>query len=375
MSNRFIRNRFLAIIDKYLKGQSTSEQNELVERFYDSIQDDTIPDDKLLSIKKDIKIAIDRNIEADKVKVLKQRKYVAYLKIASCLAVISLASFYVYQQFASAPAEQEMLVKNDGEEVPVVVLNDGKSFQLKDSLFGELAYELIGDEKVFVIPEDHSDGSEKLSQIRNPTNKIFAFLLQDGTKAWLNPNSSLEILPEEDHKRIVRIDGTVLFDVQRIKANDNYKPFVVKTALQTIEVLGTRFIVNSTDKANEDVLLLEGKVKLTHNHFLTEVILKPDQKASLKIGESKILVTRSADSYKVEAWHKGLFHFENEKIADVMAEIAQWYEKDIIVDKSIREIPITGMLSRYKNIDEVLQIIEMTNNVKYVRSGERIYIK
>lgn len=378
MSNRFLKNRFLSIIDKYLKGKSTAEQNELVDYFYDSIRDEAIPESKLDAIGKDIKAGINQDIKNADIRQLNHGNRFRYLKIASCIAVIAGASLFIYNR-NSSPKEDTLprYAENiQTEDVPILVLNDGKSYQLQDSLFGELSYKIIGDEKVFVISDDLAAAeNEKLRQIKNPTDKIFTFLLQDGTTAWLNPNSTLEILPEEDNKRMVRIEGTVLFDVQKIKEENSYKPFIVKTALQTIEVLGTRFVVNSINESNEDVLLLEGKVRLTHNNYHTVVILKPDQKASLKSNEPKILVTKSADSYKVEAWHKGLFHFENEKIADVMAEVAQWYGKNIIVDQAIKDIPITGMISRYKNIDEVLEIIELTNNVKYQKSGDRIYVK
>ncbi len=379
MSNRFLKNRFLSIIDKYLKGKSTAEQEELVDYFYDSIRDADVSESKLTAIEKEIKAKIHQRIEStDTRKSNRSSRRFIYLKIAASITIIATVAILIYNNYNAVPeGKKPYYVKNvQDKNVPIVILNDGKSYQLQDSISGKLSYKMIGDEKVFIIEEDPIGTlSEKLSQIKNPTNKIFTFLLQDGTKAWLNPNSTLEILPEENNKRMVRIEGTVLFDVQKIKEDKNYKPFVVKTALQTIEVLGTRFVVNSSSKSNEDVLLLEGKIKLTHNNYHTEVILKPDQKASLKSNEANILVTKSSDSYKVEAWHKGLFHFENEKMADVMAEIAQWYGQNIIVDRSIENIPITGMISRYKNINEVLELIELTNNVKYQKSAGKIYIR
>lgn len=255
------------------------------------------------------------------------------------------------------------------------MLENGQSYHLADSLNGRASYKMIENERVFILADTMiSEGGKKLSKVKNPTDKVFAFLLEDGTIAWLNPKSALEVLPEKNQKRMVRIEGSVLFDVQKIKTGNSYKPFVVKTKLQTIEVLGTKFIVNASDSRTEDVILFEGKVKLTHNNFHSQVVLKPDQKASLMSNDANILVTKSTDTYKIEAWHKGLFHFENEKMDEVMAELAQWYKKDIIVDNAIKNIPITGMISRYQNIDEALEIIALTNNVNYKKQGEKIYV-
>ncbi|GEM_PF-380041 len=383
MSNRFLKNRFRSIIDKYLKGTSSAEQQNLVDYFYDSIPNEDIPESKLSAIERDLKDGIDLHISGERTLRSKKRRF-TYLKIASCVALVVIASFYIYNRYQVTPKihEFEYVERTVAEAdrdlaAPVFVLEDGKSYTLKDSVFERLSYTLVDGEKVFIIPKHIStteDQVQKLNQIKNPTDKVFAFLLQDGTTAWLNPNSTLDILPDRDGKRMVRIEGTVLFDVQKMKEENGYKPFVVKTALQTIEVLGTKFIVNSINNL-EDILLLEGKVKLTHNKYKTAVILKPNQKASLKEIEPKILVTKSTDSYKIEAWHKGLFHFENEKMSDVMAEISQWYGKDVIVDSMIKDIPITGMISRYKTIDEVLELIELTNNVRYHSEERRIYVE
>jgi hypothetical protein len=373
MSKKSIRSRFLSIIDKYLKGKSTPEQNTLVDYFYDSIPDETISAEKLAAIGTAIKNKIDQGIAGNKVVKLQPKPRYTFLKIASCLLLLGVASTYVYQKYLVKETNLG-LAKNEMPS-PVIVLKDGQSFDLRDSMFSKLAHKVEDKgEKVFVLPEDFASGG-RINQLKNPTDRIFAFQLHDGTKAWLNPNSTLEILPVTNGKRMVKIAGTVLFDVQKVKTVDSYMPFVVKTHLQTIEVLGTKFIVNSFSETTEDVLLLEGKVKLTHNNYQTAVILKPDQKASLRSNDARILVTKSTDGYKIEAWHKGLFYFENEKMVDVMGEMAQWYGEEIEVAKNIKDIPITGMISRYENIDQALKMIEMTNNVKYVRSGGKIYVK
>ncbi|NGM61493.1 FecR family protein [Sphingobacterium sp. SGG-5] len=380
MSNRFLKNRFRSIIDKYLKGTSSAEQQNLVDYFYDSIPDEDISEVKLSAIERDMKGSIDRSIKKED----RLKRRTMYLKVASAAVVLIVSSFYIYnnlnQKSNVVPLEdmQSSTTEiNTAPETPVFVLEDGQSYTLLDSAFERLSSKLIDGERVFILPDDlpiTDDSRQKLSQIKNPTDKVFAFRLQDGTTAWLNPNSTLDILPETDGKRLVRIEGTVLFDVQKIKEEQGYKPFVVKTALQTIEVLGTKFIVNSVNTL-EDVLLLEGKVRLTHNKYKTAVVLKPNQKASLKEAEANILVTKSTDNYKIEAWHKGLFHFENEKMADVMAEISQWYGQTVTVDPAIKDIPITGMISRYKRIEEVLELIELTNNVKYHREEGKIYVE
>lgn len=375
-NNSFLTKRFLSVVDRYLKGKSSADEDKLVDYFYDTIEDEDTSTVEFDTVKAEIKAAVDKRIR-EQPEVLKQKSGYTYIKIAASIVLVVASSLYFYSSYFSNTEKvaDSLAIKSSDDNVPIIVLNNGQSYRLEDTLGGRASYKMVGNERVFILADSMlSEGSQKLSKVKNPTDKIFAFLLEDGTTAWLNPNSTLEILSEENQKRMVRIEGTVLFDVQKIKTRGTYKPFVVKTRLQTIEVLGTKFIVNASDRKTEDILLLEGKVRLTHNNFQSQVILKPDQKASLKDDESNILVTKSSETYKVEAWNKGLFHFENEKMSDVMGEIAQWYKKDIIVDDAIKNIPITGMISRYKTINEVLQIIELTNSVKYKKQGEKIYV-
>jgi ferric-dicitrate binding protein FerR (iron transport regulator) len=375
-NNSFLTKRFFSVVDRYLKGTSSADEDKLVDYFYDTIEDEDTSTVEFDTVKAEIKAVVDKRIR-EQPEVLKQKSGYVYIKIAASIVLVVASSLYFYSSYFSNTEKvaDSLASKSSDDNVPIIVLNNGQSYRLEDTLGGRASYKMVGNERVFILADSMlSEGSQKLSKVKNPTDKIFAFLLEDGTTAWLNPNSTLEILSEENQKRTVRIEGTVLFDVQKIKTKGSYMPFVVKTRLQTIEVLGTKFIVNASDGKTEDILLLEGKVRLTHNNFQSQVTLKPDQKASLKYDESNILVTKSSETYKVEAWNKGLFHFENEKMSDVMGEIAQWYKKDIIVDDAIKNIPITGMISRYKTINEVLQIIELTNSVKYKKQGEKIYV-
>ena len=144
--------------------------------------------------------------------------------------------------------------------------------------------------------------------------------------------------------------------------------------MQTIEVLGTKFNVNTSGNSEENVLLTEGSIRLTHNRYGTQVLIKPGQQAFLEKDKPKILLIQSENIEKANAWRKGLFYFDNEKLAEVALEFEQWYGIRIVIDSKIAGLPITGMISRYENISEVLAIIKMTNNINYIERKGTIYV-
>ena len=119
--------------------------------------------------------------------------------------------------------------------------------------------------------------------------------LPDGSIAYLNNDSSIEFDRNFD-QRIVKQDGEVFFDVRKGES-----PFIVKTGLGEIRVLGTKFNVRS-DKDELEVEVQEGTVELKINKFIKKV--KRGQKAFFK--ESKATVKIYKAEFKHKSWIKDL---------------------------------------------------------------------
>ncbi len=119
--------------------------------------------------------------------------------------------------------------------------------------------------------------------------------LPDGSVAYLNNNSSIEF-DRNFNQRIVKQDGEVFFDVRKGES-----PFIVKTELGEIRVLGTKFNVRS-DNNELEVEVQEGTVELKINKFIKKV--KRGQKAFFK--ESKATVKIYKAEFKHKSWIKDL---------------------------------------------------------------------
>jgi len=113
--------------------------------------------------------------------------------------------------------------------------------------------------------------------------------LPDGSIAYLNNDSSIEFDRNFD-QRIVKQDGEVFFDVRK-----GDSPFIVKTELGEIRVLGTKFNVRS-DNNELEVEVQEGTVELKINKFIKKV--KKGQKAFFKESKDAIKICKAEFKHK-----------------------------------------------------------------------------
>ncbi len=113
--------------------------------------------------------------------------------------------------------------------------------------------------------------------------------LPDGSVAYLNSNSSIEY-KKSFKKREVKQDGEVFFEVTK-----EGTPFMVKTKIGNIKVLGTEFNVKSNNDDIE-VEVEEGTVELKINTLISEV--KKGQKAFFSKDKNEIVIGQAEFNYK-----------------------------------------------------------------------------
>ncbi|SDK10950.1 FecR family protein [Pedobacter sp. ok626] len=219
-----------------------------------------------------------------------------------------------------------------------------------------------------------------LNTMMTPRGGQYEIVLPDGTVVWVNAKtilkfpSTFENLPE----RRVYLSGEAYFEVRQIKTVINMKrrarkiPFIVQTNTQEITVLGTHFNVNSYD-SDEGVIkttLVEGLVKVTDGE--KNATIKPGQVA-INVG-SEIRV-RKADLEMALAWKNGDFAFEQENLEEIMKRVARWYDVDVVyADPNLKNKPFSGNISKYRDISELLNILEATGEVKFKTQGNKITV-
>lgn len=158
------------------------------------------------------------------------------------------------------------------------------------------------------------------------------FKLPDGSLVRLNANSSITF-PEEfsDSLREVRLDGHAFFEVEKNQS----LPFVVKTDLLRVEVLGTSFdVLAYPDESKQRVALATGEVAVSSENGLRELLYPLEMLSYSK--DKKDLEKQTFDPKKILGWKEGIIHFESTSFSEVFKTLERWYGVEISVHPSIK---------------------------------------
>lgn len=324
------------------------------------------------------------NIRKDKKKG-KSVKINFFRAIASVAAVF-LVGFVSYFVFLDIDVEKKYQTVDQtsispGSSSAHLVLADGAIVDLKTIKENTIkdGGVAIGNEKGILVYKDKQK-QEALKPVVNtliiPRGGEYQLALPDGTKVWLNSNSELTYsVPFTGNERRVKLKGEAYFDV----AHNKEKPFIVDTEMQDIEVFGTAFNVSAySEDATVVTTLVEGKVKVKHlidEQTLFEEFLQPKEQAVLN-KESKQVVKQEVDTYVYTSWKDGRFVFKNEPLESFFTKLARWYDVEVVIaDETIKNVKFTGDIPRYKNMKDVLNIVEaeMSVHIK-IENNKIIYV-
>lgn len=196
--------------------------------------------------------------------------------------------------------------------------------------------------------------------------------LPDGTIVHLNSESKLTYTPDFNEKlREVVLEGEGFFEVTPNKE----KPFIVKTSVFDVEVLGTSFNVSAYNDENiVETALIEGKVKLTMNKYPSKpVYLTPSQKFVYSRNDRKGSISIMEEDSEL-AWKQGILAFNAVPLTEVFRRIERWYGVTIHYDRdTIVNDKFTGQFKMI-SIQEMMNILRMHYNLKFKIEDKDIYI-
>ncbi|GAA3950547.1 DUF4974 domain-containing protein [Pedobacter ginsengiterrae] len=267
--------------------------------------------------------------------------------------------------------------KNPIQKQPILIQNNGSVVQLRNA-------EHSGVQNGFNVQQDNNGtlvytitknkigaaNDKILNEIRTPVGQKLIVFLSDGTKVHLNAGSSFKF-PNQFQSAIRRVSlvGEAYFEVSK----DKTKPFIVSTANQDIEVLGTHFNVNAYEnEAASRTTLVEGRVKIKPKFLGKSTILLPGQQAVL---ENQNLTVAEVNTETALAWRSGYFIFNNEDLESIMRKLQRWYGIDVIYrNQKNPELTFAGAISQEKSLTSILKIIEETGDVRFSVSGRSVTV-
>lgn len=197
-----------------------------------------------------------------------------------------------------------------------------------------------------------------------------SILLPDGSRATLGVSSTLRARPGySSGAREVELEGEALFTVR----HDAAHPFRVIVRETVVEDLGTEFAVRGYAATRSiRVAVASGSVAVRRGSTAdTAVLLSPRDVAT--VGSSgEIAVTRGVDVSRFTAFAAGRLVFIDTPFAEVASELRRWYDVDVsVTDSSLLDRHLTSTFEG-ESLDEVLRIIGLSLNWRYVRDGNRV---
>lgn len=187
--------------------------------------------------------------------------------------------------------------------------------------------------------------------------------LPDGTHVSLGSKTTFHY--DKDFgkdKRIVYLEGEAYFDVAKQKD----KPFIIKTAEQDIEALGTKFNVMAYPTDSLVITtLLEGSVRLMTLGGGRETILRPDQQFIYNRNR-KTASLNYVDARQYTSWTTGYYYFSEQTLDAILDRLSHVYGAEFtVLSKSLNKRTFTGTFYRGESIKDIMEVINLSVPIKY----------
>ena len=225
----------------------------------------------------------------------------------------------------------------------------------------------VTEEKAKKVVKTVSVGKKTMKEIAVDGKRILSMTLADGTKVWLNSNSTLRYTDDfSKTNRTVELDGEAFFDVTHDKAH----PFIIKSKGVTTKVLGTKFNVRCYDANDIHVTLVEGSVEV--NSPEGKVTITPDQDVSFT---DNILEVQEVNTRDFTCWREGIMLFDNASLRTILKHISGWYGVNVICrDDELLNKHFHFVYNHNEPLDDAVLMLNETSNLGIVIKDSTIVI-
>ena len=274
----------------------------------------------------------------------------------------NVAPLPVASKIIPAGEKKATLTLADGTEVHVeeitaqILQEKGMNIEYRN---GEIVYHKSEEKTTEVV----------YNKLEVPRGGECMIKLDDGTKVWVNAETKLKYpVTFVGDRREVVLEGEAFFDVAK-----NEKPFIVKTSFGDVRVLGTAFGISAYASEPESyTTLVRGKVSVEREGIKPVVILPGEQVVTSKDGK---MIKQQVDVEEFVGWKDGIYVFKEKSLGDIMKTLERWYNISVdFQEKSLVDLPFTGNLKRYDDINVFFDALTRTGDMKYRVEGNQVIL-
>ena len=348
----------------------------------------------------------DKSSERSETPIIRPLKRWSRRLMAAATLAILFSGVWFYTRHQQVPGSQSLIVNDlapgghgatltlaNGQQIKLNAMPEGDlagaaGVRISKLSDGELRYEVDATSAAGNQNGDAASGNSDalifntLSTARGETYRVH---LPDGTQVWLNADSKLTfpLNLNGNTARVVKLEGEAYFEVAKRNTpeskNKEAIPFIVETAQQTLQVLGTHFNINAY-KEHQAVTttLLEGSVELfasAEGNRLSpsgkeRIRLKPNQQSILNRDGIAVKTVNAQDAI---GWKNGLFVFNDEPLQNIMDDVARWYNVEVVYMPEVaKDEKYYGSITRYDKVSNVMRALEETKGIHFKIEGRRV---
>lgn len=374
---------YIVLYEKLRAGKCTSEEKDLLDQYSKNF----LTDEQWLSVmgnEAEVEARITERIKKSIHRLKVRKLYTIWGGAIAAAVILVVMSTAIWQTLNSAIEHPQIAVaghqaiKHDiapGGTKAILTLANGENIILDSAKKGLITTQ--GNTKIMKLangglayrPANTDSAAITNNTMTTPRGGRYDLTLSDGTRVFLNAASSITYPTMFSGKsRKVSITGEVYFEVVR----NSKMPFIVSANGTETQVLGTHFnIMAYRDEPFIKATLLEGSINFRTAH--SEVHLNPGQQAVLPEFSDHISV-QNANIEETMAWKNGYFIFQDEDLHGIMRKVARWYDVEVKYDADLKNLSYGGSISQYKNISDLLKVLQSTGTVHFKIEERRIMV-
>jgi len=164
--------------------------------------------------------------------------------------------------------------------------------------------------------------------------------LADGSTLAINTGSQVEVVSLEGATRELRLlRGEALFTV----AHDPARPFRVNVNGHVVEAIGTAFDVRLHEGGGIEVIVTEGRVKLSAGQATTGLLNRGQAMRIATDGSARISDLGGEALTARLAWRNGMVVFDGQTLPEALAEFSRYTAvRFIVTDARLRQLRVGG---------------------------------
>lgn len=384
------------LIAKKNKGTITSEERKTLDEWLNESEENlkiyTRATDYKYLIKKlevyqlfnknEVKASLENELFKTKTIWLAPKTMLRYAAVLVPFMILAGVSWYYINDLNTPPLSSLDKVYIPGSQKATLVLSDGQIHELdEDKLLVEMKQgetRIVNQQNSLVYSAEEESIEDRPivhNELITPRGGGYRLQLADGTMVTLNAGSSLKYpVSFTDSIRQVFLVGEAYFDVSH-----NGKPFIVSCDNIDVRVLGTSFNISSySDDSVVKTTLVEGKVKITIAEDIALAsggkVLAPNDQAIFHRNDASVEIIQ-VNTSQFTSWIQGKFEFKNSNLDEVMKRLARWYNFEYRFESlTAKDFHFTARINNSQSISSILEMLEMTTDVKFEIKDQTIVI-